>query len=183
MLPPTHRLWLPANGQRGGWRITREPRALQGEEHECIFLRQRQGKRWVAWMSDHPIELAWTKRLAARTEGDRVLIGGLGLGLLPQLLLPRAGRTVLVLENAPEVIDLVLRDWEMPAGLMVQQADAWEFLRYAPSTPRYDTIIMDIWSTVDDAARREIARLRQLAEPWLVPEGRFVAWGDDWIGF
>jgi len=183
MLPPTHSFRLPADGQRGRWRIAREPRALQGEEHACIFLRQRAGARWVSWMSDHPIELAWTKRLADRTEGDAILIGGLGLGLLPQLLLPRAGRTVLILENSPEVIDLVLRGWDMPAGLMVQRADAWEFLRYPPSLPRFDTIIMDIWSTVDEAARREIDRLRQLAGPWLKPEGRFVAWGDDWLGF
>lgn len=181
MLPPTHGFRLPANGQRGRWRITREPRLLQGEEHECIFLRQRDGKRWMSWMSDHLIELAWTKRLADRAVGDRILIGGLGLGLLPQLLLPRTGRTVTVLENAPEVIDLVLRGWEMPTGLMVQQADVWEFLRYAPCVPCFDTIIMDIWCTIDEAASREIDRLRQLAEPWLRPEGRFVAWGEDWL--
>jgi spermidine synthase len=183
MLPPTHGLRLPANGQRGDWRVTREPRSLQGEEYECVFLRQRQDKRWRAWMSDHPIEMAWTKRLADRTTGDCILIGGLGLGLLPQLLLPRAGRTVTILENAPEVIDLVLRDWEMPDGCMVQQADVWEFLRYPPSLPRYDTVIMDIWSTVDDAERREIVRLRQLAEPWLTPEGVYIAWGDSWLNF
>lgn len=178
MLAPTHSLRLPLNGQHGNWRITREPRLFNRQEHECIFLRQKQGRRWTAWMSDHPIELSWTKRLADRAVGDRILIGGLGLGLLPQLLLPRAGRTVLILENSPEVIDLVLRGWDMPEGLMVQQADAWEFLRYPPSTPRFDTVIMDIWNTVDDAERREIDRLRQLAEPWLIPGGVYVAWGE-----
>jgi spermidine synthase len=184
MLSPTHGLRLPPNGQRGTWRITREPRSLKNLQYECIFLRQKAcARRWTAWMSDHPVELSWTKRLADRTVGDRILIGGLGLGLLPQLLLPRAGRSVLILENAPEVIDLVLDGWDMPDGLAVQQADVWEFLRYAPSLPRFDTIIMDIWHTVDDAERREIMRLQQLAAPWLQPEGRYVAWGDNWLGF
>lgn len=179
MLPPTHSLRLPSSGQRGHWRITREPRLLCGQQHEYTFLRQQRcARKWTTWMSDNPIELSWTKHLAARAVGDRILIGGLGIGLLPQLLLPRAGRTVLILEDAPEVIDLVLRGWDMPDGLMVQQADVWEFLRYPPSLPRFDTILMDIWSTVDDAERREIERLRQLAEPWLQPGGRYVAWGD-----
>lgn len=179
ILPPTHGLRLPANGQRGNWRITREPRLLTGQQHEYIFLRQKLcARQWISWMSTHPVELAWTKQLADRTVGNRILIGGLGLGLLPQLLLPHAGRTVLIIENSPEVIDLVLRDWDMPEGLMVEQADVWEFLCYSPSVPRFDTVIMDIWSTIDDAARREIVRLQQLAAPWLQPEGRYVAWGE-----
>lgn len=180
-LRPTLRLPDPRRIRR--WKVTREPRTVAGREEEVAFLREKIGDRWVAWMSDHPIEMAWTHRLADRASGDRILIGGLGLGLLPQLLLPRRGRDVLVLEKSPEVIDLVVSGWEMPDGLMVQQADVWDFLRQPPSLPRYDTVIMDIWHTVDEAARREIVRLRQLAEPWLRPDGRYVAWGDDWIGF
>ncbi len=184
MLPPTHGLRLPANGQRGNWRITRDARTLGGEKYETIFLRQKRcARQWISWMSDHPIELAWTNRLAKLAVGDHILIGGLGLGLLPQLLLPHPGRTVLIVENSPEVIDLVLRDWDMPEGLMVEQADVWEFLRYPPSIPRFSTVIMDIWDTIDYTEQREIARLRQLAEPWLQPDGRYVAWGDDWLGF
>lgn len=178
MLSPTHRLRLPLPDRHGDWKLTVEPRAWPTGSRDVTFLRQRVAGRWITWMSNHEIELAWTQQLADRTVGDHILIGGLGLGLLPQLLLRQPGRTVLVLENAPEVIDLVTRDWYMPVGLMVQQADVWEFLRYAPSAPRYDTIIMDIWSMVDEAARREIARLRQLAEPWLQPGGQYVAWGD-----
>lgn len=176
-------LRLPHPDRRGDWKVTVEPRTFPGGVQDCTFLRQRVGKRWVAWMSNNLIELAWTKRLADRTEGDAILICGLGLGLLPQLLLPRAGRTVLILENSPEVIDLVLRDWEMPEGLMVQEADAWEFLRYPPSLPRFDTVVIDIWSVIDETARREISRLQQLSQPWLQPEGRVVAWGDGCLGF
>jgi len=177
-MTPSHNLRLPASGRRGDWTVTRDSRTWNGEESLFTFLRQRIDGRQVTWMSDTPMEMAWTRRLADQVEGDHILIGGLGLGLLPQMLLPRAGRTVLILENSPKVIDLVLRDWEMPTGLMVQQADVWEFLRYAPSVSRYDTVIMDIWRTIDEEARREIGRLRQLAEPWLRPGGRFVAWGD-----
>ena len=175
-----HNLRLPAEGKRGDWSITREERRWGDTPSLYTFLREG----GHCWMSDVPLEMQWTHHLAIPARGDDILIGGLGLGLLPQLLLPARGRSVTVLEKHQEVIDLVLAGWDdMPVGLMVERYDVWEFLRQPP-TRRYDTIIMDIWTEVDSPAMQaEIAHLRQLAEPWLAPGGRWIAWGESWIDF
>jgi len=165
---------LPEPDRCGDWTITQEERRWYSAPARYTFLRER----GHCWMSNVPLEMIWTQRLADAAVGDNILIGGLGLGLLPQLLLPSRGRQILVLEKYQEVMALVLKDWQMPVGLGVQLADAWNFLRLPPS-PRYTSIIMDIWTEVDSPAMQtEIARLHQLAEPWLAPGGRWIAWGD-----
>lgn len=60
------------------------------------------------WMSDSPQELYSMWKLVARSEGPRVLVGGLGLGLLPNLLaLRRDVNEVVVVENNPSIISMI----------------------------------------------------------------------------
>ena len=88
------------------------------------------------------------KKLKALYDGftfDKILIGGLGLGLLPQYAKEVKNCSVIdVIENNQELIDYI--DYlESPINII--KGDA---LSYTPSK-KYDLILIDLWWIEEDA--------------------------------
>src|SRR5262245_17488428 len=95
------------------------------------------------WTTDLPIEQA-QQRAAITGFRGRVLIGGLGVGLVVQVLTQRKSVSRIdVVERAPEVVQMVaphVGDQRMH----VYQQDLFEFLRQQPQVPTYHAVFFDI---------------------------------------
>lgn len=139
----------------------------------------------LLWMSDTPQERLMMYNNAQASNGH-ILIGGLGLGLYPQYVAPRA-RSLTIVERSADVVAIV---WPVvePAlsaslnGLRPRLiiADVEAFLRRPPSE-HYDTIFLDTWEELNAVRLPYINRLRDLAIPHLAPEGRVLLWGYRWM--
>ncbi|HEC23832.1 MAG TPA: class I SAM-dependent methyltransferase [Chloroflexi bacterium] len=135
------------------------------------------------WMSDVPQERLMMYNNAQASDG-RVLVGGLGLGLYPQYALPRV-ESLLIIERDDAIRRLVEPIVQVAAGahrasLDVRVGDVEEFLS-GEGGPRYDTIFLDIWHTLDAASLPALNRLRDLAIRHLAPGGRVLLWGYRWM--
>jgi hypothetical protein len=139
----------------------------------------------LLWMSDTPQERLMMHN-NARASGEHVLIGGLGLGLYPQYVAPRA-RSLTIVERSPDIVAIV---WpvikealaEGMGGVRPQIviADVEAFLRRAPAA-RYDTIFLDTWEELNATRLPQVNRLRDLAMRHLAPGGRVLLWGYRWM--
>lgn len=131
-------------------------------------------------MSDIPAEIAgalpfldWT----AAHPGCRVLIGGLGLGIIPAWLLrhTQVGR-VDVVETDPDVLALITEDWcardEWAADprLHIHQGD---ILTWKPAIDRWDAAWFDIWDTV---APDNLPSMHRLTRRFARRAGRVWCW-------
>lgn len=137
-------------------RLTREQLA-RIEAGESI-----EGERAPILMTDHPCELRWMQELAAGAAG-RVLVAGLGLGIVVELLAARPEvAAVDVVEIEPEVVALTRPHLSAAAAAKVRLvvADVGAFLRSCRSWP-WDLAILDTWSTTDAKT------LRIVVEPLL----------------
>ena len=118
--------------------------------------------RDALWMSDTPMERYTNQDVVIQARGD-VLIGGLGLGMIPSaLLLPDSKyhrtdiRSVTVIEKNPDVIALVAPHLTYP-NLRIIEADVYT---WKPSQ-KFDTIYMDIWPDISSDNVWEIAKLHR----------------------
>jgi hypothetical protein len=120
---------------------------------ECIFMEDtfltvlREGEGDSAkgvWMSDSPIEYYSMWELVARCVGGRVLVGGLGLGILTNLLaLRRDVSSLTVVEIAPEVIEMVqpYLSQYIPIKIIGRDfLDSWKL-----EEKDFDSVIIDIF--------------------------------------
>lgn len=114
------------------------------------------------WMSDTPMERHTNQDIVIGARGD-VLIGGLGLGMIPSaLLLPDSKyhrtdiRSVTVIEKNPDVIALIAPHLTYP-NLRILEADVFTW----KPDQKFDTIYMDIWSDISSDNVPEIARLHR----------------------
>lgn len=141
------------------------------------YTRLMQGRR--LWMSDTPDEMR--DHMAAANEmrerGGRVLIAGLGLGMVLRAALfsPRV-REVDVVEVNPDVIALVGPSYQalataMHIDLRIHQADIFT-LRWPPGT-RWNVAWFDVWGDVSTDELAEMTRLRR-------SYGRRTDWNDCW---
>jgi hypothetical protein len=114
----------------------------------------------VPFMSDHHFEVRESARFAHIATGD-VLVSGLGLGVvIGQLGRNSQVRSVTVLENSPEVIELV----GPHVGGHVIKADAftWE----PPEGVRFDWAWHDIWPDISPKNAIEMVKLYSHHRPW-----------------
>jgi hypothetical protein len=187
-LPPYRASQLPA-GTRGDWSLIKvrlpervadrvvdaRPNAFRFRSGEYTELRHA----GVTFMTDLYDEW-WTQRRAierARCVGGKVLITGLGLGMVVEAMLSTPAlatvRSVTVLEQSADVIGLVAphlqRQFADRVEIVHADAFAWQ-----PSVPvRFDTVWHDIWPDPDAAhVDADIALLRRQHQPW-----------SDWQGF
>jgi len=113
--------------------------------------------------------------------GD-ILIGGLGIGMLPCALAQKDKVTsITMVESSQEVIDLVwspVRDFcsETRPELALDLIKSDIFKYRVPTGKTFDSIYIDIWFSVDAAARREQARLRKQFQ-------KHLRHADSFIGF
>jgi hypothetical protein len=98
------------------------------------------------WMVDDPLHWIGMQMLAKHSNMSKgkILVGGLGLGLLPYLLLHNTiARSIEVIEKNPDVIKL-MGECQLPDSdrLHVKEGDIFE---HHVSRDAYDTIILDVW--------------------------------------
>ncbi len=117
--------------------------------NEVIFtqLKDNPEKKTIPWMSDTPMELYTAQDLAMRSTGGRILIGGLGLGLITHLLANRRDVTeIVVVEIEPDVIKLV-KDYLPPMVKVIEGNFLHVMGELSQKNEHFDTIIADIWKT------------------------------------
>jgi hypothetical protein len=116
----------------------------------------------------------WTQRRAierARRVGGRVLITGLGLGMVVEAILstpaPAHVLSVTVLEQSADVIHLVAAHLQAQFGDRVEIIHADAFSWHPAAELHFDTVWHDIWPDPDaDQVDADIALLRQHHQPW-----------------
>lgn len=123
------------------------------------------------WMTDSPAEYYAMHELAARTRPGRVLVGGLGLGILSNIL---AGRDdipeVVTVESSPEVIGLV-KSYLRPKVKVVQGDFLQEMARRDGED--FHTVIADIFKS---SKERELYQTTRLIMEDHFPEARHLFW-------
>lgn len=125
------------------------------------------------WMSDSPFEYYGMTQLAARAKPGRVLVGGLGLGILSNLLADREDITeVVVVEISPEVIKLLKpylhRKVKVVEGDFLKEM--WELERKGEE---FQTVIADIFKTAEQKELFEDTRDTMTDS---FPEARHLFW-------
>jgi threonine dehydrogenase-like Zn-dependent dehydrogenase len=128
----------------------------------------------IPWMSDTPMEYYKTNDLVTRTKGSRVLVGGLGLGLITHLLANREDiKEIVVIELEPDVIALV-KDY-LPAKVKVIEGDFLLKLSEFEGE-HFDTIIADIWKTGFEPEDKELFEECRMAMEDFHSEATHLFW-------
>lgn len=127
---------------------------------DCIMTVLREGvleddDTESVWMSDSPMEYYMAWELVARAKGPRVLIGGLGLGLLAHLLFLRKDITnITIIEKQVEITQMVKP--YLPLKVEVIGGDfLYEIQTLSDNGKEFNTVIADIWKS-DREEDREI---------------------------
>jgi len=133
----------------------------------------------LLWMSDSPSERVDMERMVERViRPGRVLIAGLGLGLLATLSARHPGVTgVTVVELSPEVVQMVQP--YLPPEVEVVRADFREWIKTAPRDT-YTYALLDIWGAPLNAEQTmpDMLALWQDVQAHLGPVGGAV-WAFD----
>jgi len=99
------------------------------------------------WMSDSPFETYGMAQLAARTKPGKVLVGGLGLGILSNLLANRENiDQVIVVEKSPEIVRLV-KDYLHPKVKVIEGDFLEAIWKLEREGKEFSTVIADIYKT------------------------------------
>jgi hypothetical protein len=134
-----------------------------------------------AWMSDKAEELTTMHSAAKEARGD-VLVGGLGMGIFPQMAfyLERPVDSFTIVDNNPDVIKITTRAWLN--RLDDDTRDKIEILEqsfedYINTTDKkFDTIYVDLWEDSDPRFLPYINRLVGLIKPLCKDGGRIYIW-------
>ena len=136
--------------------------AIQGRSYRPVPAGSytRLARRGCIVMTDTPSELRDLREPARRAVGGRVLVNGLGLGIVLQAVLEEpAVEHLTVVEASDDVITLVAPHWVERYGgrLTVVHADAFKWR--PPRGARYDVVWHDIW---DNVTTDNLAGMRRL---------------------
>jgi hypothetical protein len=133
------------------------------------------------WMADTLVERSMML-LGAREAKGKVLVGGLGLGIYPQIVLylKRPVTSITIVETHPDVIRLI-------EPCLTQFAQSYDIpVRIVPDTienfmqntnERFDTIYLDTWGDLHYKFLGYINYLVSLASKIATPEGKIQCWG------
>lgn len=135
-----------------------------------------------SWMTDSLQERCMVYQ-AARLARGRVLVGGLGLAVYPQLCLHlnRPIQAITIIEKERAVIDLVMGSWqpgldqEKTADINVIEGTIESYLE--ASSDQFDTIYLDTWDNIDSRYLSAVNHLIQIAAPKCAPHGQIQCWG------
>ncbi len=146
---------------------------------ECRLLFDPAGR---LWMSDTPQERIMMANNARRSHGH-VLVGGLGLGLYPQLAAALGRVTRFSVIEQSRVVQAIVEPalaGVLGVPLATQIGDVGALLA-GPVGDVYDTIFLDTWPALDAAYLPAVNRLRELARAHLAPGGTILLWGYRWM--
>ena len=145
---------------------------------EYPALEQGDGANWLTWMSAAQDECLAMKSLAKDATG-RVLIGGLGLGILPWMCAAKPlVNSIAVVELQQGVIDLVGPVIAHPKITIVQD-DVRDYL--TSTTEKYNYIGLDIWPDIGRAVMHS-EEAKATARPALTRNGVARTWLDEIAG-
>jgi hypothetical protein len=156
--------------------LLRGQRPVNAVLKEDMVIHELSEQGQGVWMTDLPCEL--NQAMAAiklmKPKG-KVLVGGLGLGILPAYLTQvHDVETITVVEKNPSVIKLCANR----ALYDVKQDDIRTFIRNTPAG-HYDVIFLDTWQEQTESAFwHEVFPLRRLVRSKLGPV-RLWCWKDD----
>ena len=150
------------------------------EPHDIVVLNEYGDGSKICWMSDTPLEINTAMPFIEKAYGD-VLIGGLGMGLVPAMIseLSPAVSSITIIENNPSVINMVAGQLAMHLPfpeIEIQQNDIWNFL--AETDQVYDCIWGDVWPDMFNA-RDEAAAFRAASQRCLRHGGFSMVWTED----
>lgn len=126
-------------------------------------------------MSDTDMEKRTNANFVRNAHG-KVLIGGLGIGLILLAIQDKPEvEKIVVVEKHREVIDLVKDQLPLNEKVEVVNADVW---KYTPAE-KFNTIYMDIWNYINtdvyrDSMKPLIARYRKFLVPKQEDGNRFI---------
>ena len=106
--------------------------------------------------------------------GDKALVGGLGLGLLP-LLIEKKSSEIDVVEINPDVINLVWK-YIKTNNMVIIQNDIENYL--SQTSKQYNYIFLDTWATADYLNLVYITKLKDKAKKILLPKGKVICWAE-----
>ena len=137
-------------------------------------------RRLQLWMTDGPQEVSMMTGLSRGHRG-RVLVTGLGMGIVQQLLLDRSQVTsVVTLEAHPDVAKLHHQAaWFSDPRHELVHGDARQRLPDLVAADTFDGYVLDHWETVGDRLEEKVAFLRLLQEAGQ-PDRRVSMWGFWW---
>lgn len=170
-------------GESGEWKLSRFSVTSQGAKmhnlREVFNGRSRfiyPGEYWGLYrngkiiMSNTPAEIEDHWKFIEEASG-KVLVGGLGLGMVLKSLLDKKAVTkVTVVEKSLDVINLVALAYIDDPRVEIVNADIFE---YKP-TDRYDCAWFDIW---DDISGDEYPEMKKLHRKY----AHYVGWSDSWL--
>lgn len=94
-------------------------------------------------MVDDPLQWIGMQELAKHCKG-RVLIGGLGLGLILHALQNnKEVHSIHVIDNNPDVIELMLENIPIDKRIKIFKENFWGYIEGGKEY--YDTVVLDIW--------------------------------------
>ncbi|MCP4113015.1 MAG: hypothetical protein GY749_47055 [Desulfobacteraceae bacterium] len=135
-----------------------------------------------AWMTDSTEERCMMYAAAKQARG-KVLVGGLGLAVYPQLIyfLKRPVESVTILENNPVIIKLVCGYWKnilsdkLKKKFRVVRGTIEKYLQ--GTSECFDTIYFDTWEDADPRFLPYVNYLIDLAVPKCSQDGQIQCWG------
>jgi len=134
-----------------------------------------------AWMTDSTEELMSMYAVAEKVHG-RVLIGGLGMGVLPQmaLYLDRPVDSFTIVENSPEIIDITSRAWlngldeQTRAKIEIVEQSFEDYIK--TTDKKFDSIYLDLWEDSDPRFLPYINLLVEQVKPLCNEGGQIYVW-------
>lgn len=129
-------------------------------------------------MSDTPMERESNSLVIAQAHG-RVLIGGLGLGMIVVPLLTKKGvDKIVIVEKEADVIKLVaphLKKLDKEKRLTIVKGD----IAYYKPKGKFDVIYFDIWNTIGGSNYVQTLKLEARYKPFLSDSK--MAWMGAWL--
>ena len=151
---------------------------------KITVLQLLQNKRWTDWMVDDPLHWYGMQEFAERARPGKVLVAGLGLGLIVHALVKRKDISeIKVVEINKNVIELISPLLPKDNRIEIHHDDYYKFIRklrdegYKP-----DTIICDIWSGGAGECQGEYEWCRYVTERYYpYPDVLSLYWGFQYL--
>jgi hypothetical protein len=139
---------------------------------------------WVpakAWMSNKAEELMSMYAVAKEARGD-VLVGGLGLGIFPQLALylKRPIDSFTIVEKSRDVIKITTRAWlnrldgDTRAKIQILEQPFEDYIK--TTGKKFDTIFVDLWEDADPRYLPYFNLMVEVLKPLCKDGGRIYSW-------
>jgi hypothetical protein len=122
---------------------------------ESVTITMLKHKKAI-WMSNSPSELRDMQDLVDCVQGDRVLVAGLGLGVLVHLL-HQEGKVITVVEISTDVCEMV--GPYLPEEVTLVNADFRKWV--SDRDLKFDWVILDIWGNISSDDILDMCELYQ----------------------